>query len=160
MVIILIISLWPWLLPCFHIIYLNKAQRKWYLISSSPRKTATIELMTTKQQQSHQPSSPTLHKPDEPEVAEGSRWVVGNGALLGRKRRMIWRSIPSGSSVTAISMMNRPVPVTHLTPGPVDTRRWKTTTMKPTSLSNKVCLFSHLHLFPCARWVSAGREQP
>lgn len=26
-------------------------------------------------------------------------------------------------SVTAVSMMNRPVPVTHLTPGPVDTHR-------------------------------------
>lgn len=33
------------------------------------------------------------------------------------------RSVGEYGSVTAISVMNRPAPVTHLTPGHVDTRR-------------------------------------
>lgn len=45
----------------------------------------------------HQPVSSILHEPDEPGVAESGWWIVGNGALWGRKRGRIWGSIPSGS---------------------------------------------------------------
>lgn len=37
----------------------------------------------------HQPVSSIPHEPDEPEVTETGWWVVGNGALWGRKSRMI-----------------------------------------------------------------------
>lgn len=119
-----------------------------------------FSVSTVLRQQVHtEPGSPVPHGPDgpdEPGVA-GGFWVMVH---CGKKEDddLKERSFGEYGSVTAISMMNGPVPVTHLTPGPVDTRRWKTMPMNPTSLSANFVFFSS-YTSVHELWRSGGCEQ-
>lgn len=85
---------------------------------------------------------------DKRAVTEGSRWFVGNGALWGRKKRLIWGSVPQRSAATAVKYDELTDAVIHLTPGPVDTAEGKRQKWNLPLQPQVLVLF--LNLFRCA----------